>query len=261
MPNPEFKNVFLAIDTPLDTDKKKFFLRSFSGTEEISRPFEYQLDLLSPDPSVNFDGIMGKNVTVTINAADGSPARFFNGFISRFAQLASDKQGAHYIAQMVPWLWFLSRTADCLIFQDKNVPDIVKDVLQRHKFDTFLEIKLDPSKFRKWDYSVQYRETAAHFIMRLMEQEGIFFFFTHAKGIHKMVMADTPAEHKPCPNKSTYRFAPIIASRNLAAEDTILSWPFAKQMRTAKYSLSDFNFHTPSTSLLASLPTKLDQPA
>src|SRR5260370_27762267 len=138
MSNPEFKNVFLSIDTPLDTDKKKFFLRSFSGTEQIPRPFVYQLDLLSPDPSVNFDGIMGKNVTVTINAADGSAARFFNGFISRFTQLTSDKQGAHYTAQMVPWLWLLSRTADCLIFQEKNVPHIVNDLLQRHRFSTFL---------------------------------------------------------------------------------------------------------------------------
>ncbi|MHB8501935.1 MAG: type VI secretion system Vgr family protein [Candidatus Acidiferrales bacterium] len=259
MPNSEFKNVFLSIDTPLDTDKKKFFLRSFSGTEEISRPFEFQLDLLSPDDSINFDGIMGKNVTVTINAADGTPARFFNGFISRFTQLAGDKQGTHYVAEMVPWLWLLSRTADCLIFQDKNVPDIVKDVLQRHGFDSFLDVKLDPSKYRKWDYSVQYRETAAHFIMRLMEQEGIFFFFTHAKGIHKMVMADAPSEHKPCPVKSKYRFAPITASGSLASEDTILSWQFAQEMRTGKYTLNDFNFESPSTSLLVPVPSKIDQ--
>src|SRR5260370_34862793 len=138
MSNPEFKNVFLSIDTPLDTDKKKFFLRSFSGTEEISRPFVYQLDLLSPDPSVNFDGIMGKNVTVTINAADGSPARFFNGVISRFTQLTSDKQGAHSTAQMVPWLWLLCRTANCLLFPEKDVADTAKDVLQRQGFHTLL---------------------------------------------------------------------------------------------------------------------------
>lgn len=260
MPNPDFKNIFLSIDTPLDTDKKKFFLRSFTGTEEISRPFEFQLDLLSSDDSVNFDAIMGKNVTVTVNATDGSPARFFNGFISRFTQLAGDKQGAHYIAQMVPWLWFLTRTADCLIFQEKNVPDIVKDVLKRHGFDGFLETKLDASKFRKWEYSVQYRETAARFIMRLMEQEGIFFFFTHAKGAHKMVMADTPAEHKPCPGQSKFRFAPIIASGHLGGqEDTILSWQASQEIRTGKYTLNDFNFESPSTSLLVPVPSKINQ--
>src|SRR5260370_26699281 len=259
MANPEFKNVFLAIDTPLDGAKKKFFLRSFSGIEEISRPFEYQLDLLSPDASVKFDDIIGKNVTVTINAADGTPARIFNGFISRFTQLAGDKQGAHYLALMVPWLWFLTRTADCLILPDMNVPGIVRDVIQRHGFGTFLDVQLDSSKFRKWDYSVQYRETAAHFIMRLMEQEGIFFFFTHDKGIHKMVMADTPSAHKACPNQSKFRFAPVIGSGNLAAEDTVLSWQFAQEMRTGKYSLSDFNFETPSTSLLVSAASKINQ--
>ena len=260
MPKPDFKNVFLSIDTPLDTDKKKFFLRSFTGTEEISRPFEFQLDLLSSDDSVNFDAIMGKNVTVAINATDGSPARFFNGFISRFTQLAGDKQGAHYIAQMVPWLWFLTRTADCLIFQEKNVPDIVKDVLKRHGFDGFLETKLDASKFRKWEYSVQYRETAARFIMRLMEQEGIFFFFTHAKGVHKMVMADTPSEHKPCPGQSKFRFAPNIASGGLGGlEDTILSWQASQEIRTGKYTVNDFNFESPSTSLLVPVPSKIDQ--
>lgn len=259
MPNPEFKNVFLGIDTPLDAAKKKFFLRSISGTEEISRPFEFQLDLLSSDANVNFDDIIGKNVTVTVNSADGTPARFFNGFISRFTQLAGDRLGAHYAAQMVPWLWFLTRTADCLIFQEKNVPDIVKDVLKRHGFDTFLDIQLDSGKFRKWEYSVQYRETAAAFIMRLMEQEGIFFFFTHAKGIHKMVMADDPSAHKPCPVQSKFRFAPTVGSGNFAAEDTILSWQAVQELRTGKYSLSDFNFQTPTTSLLVSVPSKINQ--
>jgi type VI secretion system secreted protein VgrG len=259
MPPVDFKNVVMAIDTPLDGAQKKFFLRSFSGTEEVSRLFEFELDLLSSDASVNFDDIIGKNITVTINQQDGSAARLFNGFVSRFTQLTSDDRSAHYVARMVPWLWFLTRTADCLIFQDKNVPDIVKAVLQRHGFDQFLDVQLDASKYRKWDYSVQYRETAADFIMRLMEQEGIFFFFTHEKGLHKMVMADAPSAHKPCPNQSKFRFAPVTAAGTSTREDTISSWQFFQEMRTGKYSLNDFNFQTPTTTLLVSVPSQINQ--
>ncbi|HEV2522879.1 MAG TPA: type VI secretion system tip protein TssI/VgrG [Candidatus Acidoferrales bacterium] len=255
----EFKNVLLQIDTPLDGAQRKFFLRSFSGLEQMSRIFEFQLDLFSTDVEINFDQIIGKSVTISMLAKDGSVRRFFNGFINRFSQSDSDNDGAHYQATLVPWLWFLTRTTDCLIFQDKSVPDIVKAVAKRHGFESFLDVQVDSSKFRPWEYSVQYRETAANFIMRLMEQEGIFFFFRHEKGSHKMVVGDAPSHNKPCPVESSFRFAPRTGSGGGHQEETIKSWQFTQEIRTGKYSLNDFNFKNSTGSLLISEPSRINQ--
>ena len=258
MPNPEFKNSFLSIDTPLDSDKKKFFLSSISGTETMSQIPEFQLELISTDPAVNFDQIMGKNVNAGIQLADGSK-RIFNGFISRFMQLPKDNLGSHYQATLVPWLWFLTRTTDCCIFQDKKVPDIVQAVAKKFGFDKQLDIRLDASKYRTWEYSVQYRETAAHFVMRLLEQEGIFFFFTHENGSHKMVLGDAPAHNKPCPNKSSFRFAPETRSSGQQFQDDVISWQIEQEIRTGKFTLRDYNFESPRSNMQASTPSKINQ--
>src|ERR1017187_2221480 len=112
----------LKIDTPLGADK--LLLRALSGQEAISQIFRFQLDLISEDDSIKFDSIVGKNVTLHLEIADGE--RCWNGFISRFSQGARDERFTNYRAEMAPWLWFLTRTADCRIFQNMPVPDIVQ---------------------------------------------------------------------------------------------------------------------------------------
>ena len=258
MPIPEFKNSFLSIDTPLDADKKKFFLRSVSAAERMSQLFELQLELISTDASVNFDQIIGKNVNVGIQLADGSD-RIFNGFVSRFTQSTGSKLGAHYHATVVPWLWFLTRTTDCYIFQDKKVPDIVQAVAKKFGFDKYMEIRVDSSKYRTWDYCVQYRETAAHFIMRLLEQEGIFFFFTHEKGSHTMVLGDVPSHNKPCNPESKFRYAPETRSSGEQFQDDVIAWQMEQEIRTGKRTLRDYNFESPRSNLQASTPSKINQ--
>ena len=120
--------------------------------------------------------------------------------MSRFSQLPGEDRLARYQADMVPWMWFLTRTADCRIFQNKNGsghrPGGLSAISDSRTLRSSLQGTYDP-----WDYCVQYRETACNFIMRLLEQEGIFFFFRHEKGKHVLVLADTAMAHKPCPHK------------------------------------------------------------
>src|SRR5262245_15389691 len=122
----------LSIETPLGKDK--LLLRYFSGQEGLSQLFNFQLDLLSEDNNVNFDSIVGQNVTIGMKLADNQTQRFFNGFVSRFAQLPGEARFARYQAEVVPWLWFLTRTADCRIFQNLNIPDIIQKVFQDFGF-------------------------------------------------------------------------------------------------------------------------------
>ena len=126
MPDPKQLPRHIAIDTPLGEDV--LLLRGMSIHEEISRLPEIHLDLLSEDPEIDFDGIIGKNVTLRMNLPDGG-RRYWNGFINRFVQgRSTSTQFAEYRATMVPGMWFLTLTSDCRIFQDMTVPDIIKEV-------------------------------------------------------------------------------------------------------------------------------------
>uniref|UniRef100_UPI000A74ECDB type VI secretion system Vgr family protein n=1 Tax=Candidatus Thiosymbion oneisti TaxID=589554 RepID=UPI000A74ECDB len=121
--------------------------------------------------------------------------RYFNGIVSRFSHTGFDGSLAIYQATLVPWTWFLTRTTDCRIFQDRTVPDIVKDIFREHGHTDFQEFLVEPHQSR--NYCVQYRETDFAFISRLLEQEGIHYFFRHADGKHTLVLADDNGAHHP----------------------------------------------------------------
>jgi len=245
----------LRLATPLGPDR--LLLRSFTGREAISELFSFQLDLLSEDPAVNFDDLVGQNVTFAVTLADGENYRYFNGFVCRFAQLPPLGRLARYQAEVVPRLWFLTRTSDCRIYQNQTVPEIIQDVLERHNIRD-VELQLQGS-YRKWEYCVQYRETAYHFIQRLMEQEGIYYYFKHEDGKHTLVLGDTPSGHPPCPHQERARYEPTAGPGFAQPEDYVTSWRLQHELRPGRCTATDFNFETPTTSLLSSLESKIRQ--
>ncbi|MEK7407309.1 MAG: type VI secretion system tip protein TssI/VgrG, partial [Acidobacteriota bacterium] len=249
------QNRLLSLTTPLGPDK--LLLRSFTGHEAISQIFHFQLDLLSTEPAINFDDIVGKNITFGIVLADNTNQRLFNGCVSRFAQLGGEGRLARYQAEVAPQLWFLTRTADCRIYQNQSVPDIIQEVLQRFGVQ-HVENQLQGS-YRTWDYCVQYRETAYHFIQRLMEQEGIFYFFKHEEGKHTLVLADASSVHRPCPNQETVRYEPGAGPGFARDEDYVYDWRLQHEIRPGRYATADFNFETPMTKLLSSVDSSINQ--
>ncbi|MGA2434937.1 MAG: type VI secretion system tip protein VgrG, partial [Bryobacteraceae bacterium] len=249
------KDRLLSIETPLGADK--LLLRSFTGHEQISRLFRFELDLLSEDTNIDFDKIVGQNVTFSIKQFDATKQRHFNGYVSRFAQLPNEERLSHYKAEVVPWPWFLTRTADCRIFQNLSVPDIVQKVFKQFGFQDF-ELQLQ-GDYDAWEYCVQYRETALNFVMRLLEEEGIFFFFRHEKTKHTLVLGDSPSAHKPCPDQSKARYERALGQFSQRVEDGVFEWRIEQEMRTGKYAQTDYNFETPSTSLLASVDSQINQ--
>jgi type VI secretion system secreted protein VgrG len=235
------------IDTPLGKDV--LLLRGFKGTESISRLFRFELDLLSENSSISFPDIVGKNVTISLKQPDES-YRYINGVISRFAQHATEEQFTSYSAEMVPWLWFLTRNADCRIFQNKSIPDIITKVFSDLGFNdctNSLQGSYDPR-----EYCVQYRESDFTFVSRLMEEYGIFYFFKHEQGKHTLVLADASTAHSPCPGQSSVRYVTVSGGPQ---EDVITEWQIEQELRTGKYSLEDYNFQTPSTNLMVNEPT------
>jgi type VI secretion system secreted protein VgrG len=237
-----------TITTPLGEDK--LLLKGFKGSEGMSRLFKFELDLLSEDNDIDFKKIIGQKVTISLRQANGKD-RYFNGIISRFGQSGSDSNFTSYSAEMVPWLWCLTRNADCRIFQNKTVPDIIKEVFQSLGFTDFSE-KLTGS-YDSEEYCVQYRETSFNFVSRLMEDNGIFYFFEHELGKHTLVLGDSATASSDCPGQSTFRF--YIDATSAMDEDVVNGWEVEQELRTGKYSLKDYNFETPSTSLLVNTPT------
>ena len=236
------------IDTPLGKDK--LLLKGFRGSEGMSRLFRFELDLLSEDPGISYTDIIGKSVTISLKQADGTP-RYFNGVISRFGQGGSDEVFTTYHAEMVPWLWFLTRTADCRIFQNMTIPDIIKKIFNDLGFNDFSDSL--KGSYQPREYCVQYRETDFNFVSRLMEEYGIFYFFKHEQGKHTLLLADDPIANPDCPGQSHFRF--YIKTSAVLDEDVVNGWHAEQELRTGKCTLTDYNFETPSRSLLASTAT------
>ncbi len=243
------ENRLIAIDTPLGKDV--LLLTGFRGTEGLSRLFGFELSLLSENHKIKFEDIIGKNVTVSIVLSDGDK-RYFNGIISRFSQgrgggeAGGDPRFSHYRAKMVPWLCLLTRTADSRIFQKLSVPEIAEKIFTEKKL---LDFKMQlHSTYEKREYCVQYRETDFNFISRLLEDEGIHYFFEHEDGKHTLVLADVPGENKPCPKQNTARYQ--ISAGGWTEEDVIKGLDKTLEMRPGKYSLCDFNFEVPKPGLL-----------
>lgn len=249
------ENRLIAIDTPLGKDV--LLLAGFRGTEGLSRLFSFELNILSENHNVSFEDIIGKNVTISVVLAD-EDKRYFNGLISRFSQGRGGGEAdvgprfSYYRATMVPWPWLLTRTADSRIFQKLSVTDIVEKIFKEKGFSDF-KVKLHNS-YEKRDYCVQYRETDFNFVSRLLEEEGIHYFFEHEDGKHTLVLADAPQENNPCPKQKTARYQ--LSAGGWLEEDVITGLEKMQEIRPGKYSLSDFNFEIPNTGLEVNVPGK-----
>jgi type VI secretion system secreted protein VgrG len=233
----------MDIATPLGEGVLLF--HGMRGHEELGRISEYHLDLLSDNGEVDVDAILGKNVTIKLALPDDS-TRYFNGFVTRFSQGQLHGRYYHYSATVHPWLWFLTRTADCRIFQEMTVPDIIKKVFADHGTADFkLELT---STYRKWTYCVQYRETDFNFVSRLMEQEGIYYYFRHTDGHNTMVLTDSCSKHVP---SSGYEKIPFVAPDKLVRPELehIGSWQFSREIQPGKYVHKDYDLERPSVDL------------
>ena len=231
----------LKVTTPLGKDA--FVLTNFSAREGLSQLFQYYLEMVaSNDTEVKFEQLLGQNVTVEI--AVQKQSRFFNGIVSRVSQGTRDGTVTIYRAEVVPQLWLLTRKWQSRIFQHMNVPDILNKVLT--DIDRSLEIT---GTFEPRDYCVQYRETDFHFASRLMEEEGIFYFFTHAEGEHTLVVADNPSAHPPLPFDPDVTYEPL--EDDTVAEDRVVEWEKAQDLRSMKFTLWDHCFELPGQNLQA----------
>ena len=151
---------------------------------------------------------------------------------------------------MRPWFWFLTRTSDCRIFQGKSIPDIFQAVVGQYGFSDF-KLKLSGS-YSPRDYCVQYRETDFNFLSRLLEFEGIHYFFEHQDGKHLMILADDANAHGKFKGYETVPYYPPTTSDAQRERDHLTSWIQSKSVQSGAYATTDYDFSAPKKSLLQS---------
>src|SRR5436190_3939208 len=237
----------MSITTPLGED---LLFHGMSAREEMSRLFTYDVTLLSKRDDIKLDEILGQNVTISLVLPDES-VRAYNGYVTRFRQGGQYGRYTQYIAVVRPWLWFLTRTADCRIFQEMKVPDIIKQVFSDN---SAADYKLDlTGTYKKWTYCVQYRETDFNFVSRLMEQEGIGYYFRHTDGHDTLVLTDSATKHQVVPG---YEKLSFIAPNQQVKPDSehIHAWDFQREIQPGVFVHDDYDLERPSVELKTSKP-------
>ena len=233
----------ITLKSPVDSDQ--LLIRSARITEQLGQLFDIQIDLVSPDEAIDFNKLLGKEAHIAVALDDGG-SRYFHGHIVEFAQLGRLGTYATYSMRLVPWLWFLTRTADCRIFQTKTAPDIIKDVFRDLGFTDFKDTLT--KSYRTRDYCVQYRESDFNFVQRLMEEEGIYYFFTHVEGSHTLVLSDSSSGHEPMSNYETIEYFPPTANES-REKDHIYDWHQSRNIQPGKCVVTDYDFTKPRAKL------------
>jgi type VI secretion system secreted protein VgrG len=227
----------IRIATP-PTAKPLLFER-MTGEEELGRPFRYEVDLLSESGELDLEALLGKKMTVTIEHKGGE--RHFNGVCTQFRVLGATHRYVRYRASLRPELSLLGYTSNCRIFQKKSVPDIIKQIFKdKVTFDQKLL-----SHYRTWEYVVQYRESDLNFVSRLMEQEGIYYFFTHDEDAHKMVMVDEASSCGEAAGYSSVSYFPP-EERGRVKDEHVSSWSSGARIVPGKFTVRDFRFDRPT---------------
>ena len=226
-------------------------LQRFTGREELSKLFEYQLDMVSERSDIKALDMLGTNATVTLELPGGQGSRHFNGYISRFTVLGEvptpafkSGVGFQYQAILSPWLWFLTRTSTSQVFCDKSYKDVIEQVLSRWSALKSCSYEIDGETEIR-EFFVQYRETDFNFFSRLAEQAGLYYYFVHENGKHKLVVVNSLSKLKAAPGLEKMDFKP--ESRDTAS---VTGWHHSAEIQPGAYSIDDFNPVKPKTALV-----------
>lgn len=235
------------LKTPLGDDV--LVLKSFSGAEGLGELFEFQVSALSEQENISFDDLLGKACTIKLKTYE-QKERFFCGILTHAQWVGGDQEYFAYNLVLRPWFWLLAHRANCRIFLDKNVKQIIQDVFEDAGFSSGTDFKLPSGSYDKIDYCVQYRETDFAFVSRLMEQYGIYYFFEHRDGQHTMVLADSHSSHSAIPELPKVRYNTQVAGYN-RQEQNIHSWTSDRRFRTGKVVFKDYDYLKPPKQLIA----------
>ncbi len=243
----------LFVDLKMSAVKGDLIVNTLRGSEALSELFEFQVSFSSPDRNLDADKILGTSATVRFKSE--KLERFFNGIVTHFSQgttsLKEDIYSTEYFFTMRPKLWLLSLDCNCRMFQNKSVMDIIKAVLGDNNIKD-VSYKTSKNGSTPRVYCVQYNESSFNFISRLMEDEGIFYYFTHEDGKHTLVITDNSNSYSKLKEeaefyKNTGEICPLGKVFNTSKNSF---------MHVGGYALADYNYMLSQTKLYNKLDSK-----
>ncbi len=226
---------------PLGADA---IFRRLKGADQLGRPFVYDLEVLSPNDDLSPYDIVGKPMSVEVKTKEGGQ-RFYHGIIGKFLNVGKSGGYQLYEVQLRPWIWLMSHSLDSRIFQELTIPEIIEKVFKNKNGFSDYRLKLNGS-YAKQTYCVQYRESDFDFVSRLLEQEGIYYFFEHEESKHTLVLADSPSSHKSIEGDGTMLFRPPDVA---SGDEQITKWQHHVAVQPGKLVLRDFDYNKPSANL------------
>ncbi len=227
--------------------KDVLVLTDFSGSEGLGELFEYHIEALSDRENIDFDPAIGQGCMVKLKT-DDDKTRIYHGVMTEAQWIGWRDEFCRYRMVLRPWLWLLGHKADCRIFLEKNVKDIIQEVFSKAGFTDF-EFRTTGS-YDKIEYCVQYRESDLAFVSRLMEHFGIYYFFEPSDGKHTLVMADSRSSHKPIPDLPKVKIN-LAAGSYQDVEQTLSDWTSQRRFRTGKVHFNDYDYLQPKKDLKA----------
>jgi len=237
----------VKLTTPLQSTQE-LLLDHFTGSERLSHLFSFNLALISQDAHIELKSLIGKPALLEIELADGG-SRPIHGYITYFASNGSDGGLAYYSATLSPWLWMLERRFDSRIFQDKTVEEVITQVFAGYgelpKFEFRLSKALKPHS-----YITQYRESDLSFVQRLLDTEGLFYYFEHTNEQHTLVVMDDSTLLKPLPTQPQIRYHSASVTETA---DSITGWSGQRQLQSGRVAVQTFDYKQPGNLLQVGL--------
>ncbi len=250
-------NRLLRFYSPLPATKA-LLIDSLTGRAALSEPFDYRLSLLSKNAAIDLQDMMGKNVSVGIQLADGTE-HFINGYVNSFAATNSDGGFAYYHAEIVPWFSYLKRRVNSRIFQDMDVFDVL-DTIFKGDYKGLAKYEYRTSKkYKPENYIVQYDETDDNFASRLMEKNGLFYYFEHGPKGHLMVITDNSCDAGFCPPQKDHAEVLFNGGNRWQDQDAVTGLAAERHLQSTKLALNTFDFKAPNSMQYVELPTNAKQ--
>jgi type VI secretion system secreted protein VgrG len=215
----------------------------FTASERMGELFSIEAEIVAEE-RIDMLPNLGKTVMIEVFELEAS-VRFFHGVLVEAHYLAGDDQGFHYRLVLRPWLHLLGHNRAYRIFEARTVVDIVREVLE--EYSRQVDYSRLSGRYRAIPYCTQYRESDLAFVLRLLQREGIYFFFRHEAGAHVLVLCDSPAAHRPAPGRDTVKLRPDHSGRGGLAEAL---WAWREHATTggeARVVLQSFDYETSRT--------------
>jgi type VI secretion system secreted protein VgrG len=243
MANENFlENRYASLVLP---NKIKGFLVRAQVEETLGEIPETIVEFVTSDLDLDLGKLVGERLRIDLDAPK-KKTRYFQGRCISAEYLDSFNGQAYFRAHLRPWLWFLTQTRNCQIFQDKTVIDILRDVFGKHGFSDWQD--KTKKRFAKRPYCVQYRETDFDFVSRLMEEEGIYYFHRCDKTKETLILGDDVSSHSPLTDQDEVEFHGRT-ERFRFKDDHFFEWRGVEAIRPGKVTLSDYDFEKPKTDL------------